>query len=412
MTAGLDAYAPFVGRATIEELRLLGERLRGRRVQHINSTAVGGGVAEILNRLVPLLLELGINTRWDVIRGGDEFYAVTKAIHNALHGQPVTLSEHDVAVYRETTEQNLRNLALSDDIVFIHDPQPAGLIAGRAPGSHWIWRCHIDLSAPVPSVWEFLRPTVERYDAAVFSAPQFSRTLPIDQVLIAPSIDPLADKNRELDARTIESIVTSLGLDPERPLVTQVSRFDRLKDPLGVIEAYRLAKKYNDCQLLLVGGSATDDPEGQAVLTECRDRAADDRDIHVVELPPTANIEINAVQRASTVLLQKSLREGFGLTVAEALWKAKPVIAGAVGGIPLQITHKYSGVLTHTIEGTAFWIKQLLNAPDFARHLGENGREHVRHNFLLTRHLRDYMLLFLYLGHLGQSVIKLDGEAP
>ena len=412
MTAGLDAYAPFVGRATIEELRLLGERLRGRRVQHINSTAVGGGVAEILNRLVPLLLELGINTRWDVIRGGDEFYAVTKAIHNALHGQPVTLSEHDVAVYRETTEQNLRTLALSDDIVFIHDPQPAGLIAGRAPGSHWIWRCHIDLSAPVPSVWEFLRPTVERYDAAVFSAPQFSRTLRIDQVLIAPSIDPLADKNRELDARTIESIVTSLGLDPGRPLVTQVSRFDRLKDPLGVIEAYRLAKKYNDCQLLLVGGSATDDPEGQAVLTECRDRAADDRDIHVVELPPTANIEINAVQRASTVLLQKSLREGFGLTVAEALWKAKPVIAGAVGGIPLQITHKYSGVLTHTIEGTAFWIKQLLNAPDFARHLGENGREHVRHNFLLTRHLRDYMLLFLYLGHLGQSVIKLDGEAP
>jgi trehalose synthase len=412
MTAGLDAYAPFVGRATIEELRLLGERLRGRRVQHINSTAVGGGVAEILNRLVPLLLELGINTRWDVIRGGDEFYAVTKAIHNALHGQPVTLSEHDVAVYRETTEQNLRTLALSDDIVFIHDPQPAGLIAGRAPGSHWIWRCHIDLSAPVPSVWEFLRPTVERYDAAVFSAPQFSRTLPIDQVLIAPSIDPLADKNRELDARTIESIVTSLGLDPERPLVTQVSRFDRLKDPLGVIEAYRLAKKYNDCQLLLVGGSATDDPEGQAVLTECRDRAADDRDIHVVELPPTANIEINAVQRASTVLVQKSLREGFGLTVAEALWKAKPVIAGAVGGIPLQITHKYSGVLTHTIEGTAYWIKQLLNAPEFARHLGENGREHVRHNFLLTRHLRDYMLLFLYLGHLGQSVIKLDGEAP
>ena len=408
MTAGLDAYAPFVGRATIEELRLLGERLRGRRVQHINSTAVGGGVAEILNRLVPLLLELGINTRWDVIRGGDEFYAVTKAIHNALHGQPVTLSEHDVAVYRETTEQNLRTLALSDDIVFIHDPQPAGLIAGRAPGSHWIWRCHIDLSAPVPSVWEFLRPTVERYDAAVFSAPQFSRTLPIDQVLIAPSIDPLADKNRELDARTIESIVTSLGLDPGRPLVTQVSRFDRLKDPLGVIEAYRLAKKYNDCQLLLVGGSATDDPEGQAVLTECRDRAADDRDIHVVELPPTANIEINAVQRASTVLLQKSLREGFGLTVAEALWKAKPVIAGAVGGIPLQITHKYSGVLTHTIEGTAYWIKQLLNAPDFARHLGENGREHVRHNFLLTRHLRDYMLLFLYLGHLGQSVITLD----
>jgi trehalose synthase len=408
MTAGLDAYAPFVGHATIDELRLLGDRLRGRKVQNINSTAVGGGVAEILNRLIPLLHEVGVDARWDVIRGGDEFFAVTKTIHNALHGQPVTLTPHDVAVFRETTEQNLASLALCDDIVFIHDPQPAGLIERRVPGQHWIWRCHIDLSAPSPTVWEFLRPWVERYDAAVFSAPQFSRTLPIDQVLIAPSIDPLADKNRELDAKTIESVVAGLGIDPSRPLVTQVSRFDRLKDPVGVIEAYLLAKKYNDCQLLLVGGSATDDPEGAQVLAECRERAAGERDIHVVELPPTANIEINALQRASTVILQKSLREGFGLTVSEALWKGKPVIAGAVGGIPLQITHRYSGILTHTIDGTAYWIKQLLNAPDFAQRLGENGREHVRQNFLLTRHLRDYMLLFLYLDHLGESLIPLD----
>jgi len=410
VTRGLDAYAPFVGPATIEELRLLGERLRGRHVQNINSTAVGGGVAEILNRLIPLLREVGIDAHWDVIRGGDEFFAVTKTIHNGLHGQPATLSEPDIAVFRETTEENLRNLALSDDIVFVHDPQPIGLIERRTPGSRWIWRCHIDLSAPSPPVWEFLRPWVERYDAAVFSAPQFSRALPIDQVLIAPSIDPLADKNRELDARTVESVVTGLGIDPSRPLVTQVSRFDRLKDPLGVIEAYRLAKKYNDCQLLLVGGSASDDPEGNQVLAECRERASGDPDIHVIELPPTANIEINALQRASTVVLQKSLREGFGLTVSEALWKGKPVIAGAVGGIPLQVTHRYSGILTHTVEGTAYWIKQLLNAPEFARRLGENGREHVRQNFLLTRHLRDYMLLFLYLGHLGESLIALDGR--
>jgi trehalose synthase len=408
MTAGLDAYAPFVGHATIDEVRLLGDRLRGRKVQNINSTAVGGGVAEILNRLIPLLHEVGVDARWDVIRGGEEFFAVTKTIHNALHGQPVTLTPRDIAVFRETTEQNLASLELSDDIVFVHDPQPAGLIERRARGSRWIWRCHIDLSAPSPAVWEFLRPWVERYDAAVFSAPQFSRTLPIDQVLIAPSIDPLADKNRELDARTVESVVTGLGIDPSRPLVTQVSRFDRLKDPVGVIEAYLLARKYNDCQLLLVGGSATDDPEGAQVLTECRERAAGDPDIHVVELPPTANIEINALQRASTVILQKSLREGFGLTVSEALWKGKPVIAGAVGGIPLQITHRYSGILTHTIDGTAYWIKQLLNAPDFAQRLGENGREHVRQNFLLTRHLRDYMLLFLYLDHLGESLIPLD----
>jgi trehalose synthase len=404
---GLDAYAPFVGQATIDDLRLIGERLRGRKVQNINSTAVGGGVAEILNRLIPLLREVGVDARWDVIRGGDDFFAVTKTIHNALHGQPVALTEQDVAVFRETTVQNLRTLPLCDDIVFIHDPQPAGLIEGRPRGSRWIWRCHIDLSAPSAAVWDFLRPWVERYEAAVFSAPQFSRSLPIDQILIAPSIDPLADKNRELDAHTVESVVTGLGLDPSRPLVTQVSRFDRLKDPLGVIDAYRLARKYNDCQLLLVGGSATDDPEGSQVLAECRERAAGDPDIHVVELPPTANIEINALQRASTVIIQKSLREGFGLTVSEALWKGKPVIAGAVGGIPLQITHRYSGILTHTIEGTGYWIKQLLNAPDFAKRLGENGREHVRHNFLLTRHLRDYMLLFLYLAHLGESLIPL-----
>jgi trehalose synthase len=410
MTGGLDAYAPFVGTGTIDEIRLLGERLRGRRVQNINSTAVGGGVAEILNRLLPLLREVGVDATWDVMRGGDEFYAVTKAIHNGLHGESVTLSERDCEVFRETTEQNLRTLQLSDDIVFIHDPQPAGFIQRRARGSRWIWRCHIDLSGPTPGVWEFVRGWVERYDAAVFSAPQFSPSLPLDQVLISPSIDPLADKNRELDARTVESVITGLGIDPSRPLVTQVSRFDRLKDPLGVIDAFRLARKYNDAQLLLVGGSASDDPEGLQVLAECRERAANDPDIHVVELPPTANVEINAIQRASTVILQKSLREGFGLTISEALWKGKPVIAGAVGGIPLQVTHKYSGILTHTVEGTAYWIKQLLNAPDFARRLGENGREHVRQNFLLTRHLRDYMLLFLYLGHPGQSLIALDGR--
>jgi trehalose synthase len=405
MSAALDAYAPFVGAATIDELRLLGDRLCGRRVQNINSTAVGGGVAEILNRMIPLLTELGVDARWDVIRGGEAFYGVTKSIHNALHGAPITLGEQDVAVFLEAQEMNRRQLELSSDIVFIHDPQPIGLISARAPGSKWIWRCHVDVSAPAASVWDFLRPWIQRYDTAVFSAPQFSQTLTIPQMLVAPSIDPLADKNRELDPHLIESVVTGLGIDPARPLVTQVSRFDRLKDPLGVIEAYKLARKYNDCQLLLVGGSATDDPEGAQVLAECRERAAGDPDIHVVELPPTANVEINAIQRASTVILQKSLREGFGLTVSEALWKGKPVIAGAVGGIPLQVTHRYSGILTHTVEGTAYWLKQLLNAPEFAQRLGANGREHVRQNFLLTRHLRDYMLIFLSLDHPGENLI-------
>jgi trehalose synthase len=408
MTATLDAYAPFVGAGTIEELRLLGERLSGRVVQQINSTAVGGGVAEILNRMVPLLREVGLDARWDVIHGGEAFFGVTKKLHNALHGVAPALTPEEEEVFAETTAENLRTLDLSDDLVFVHDPQPVQLIRARRPGSRWMWRCHIDLSAPAPGAWEFLRPWVEGYQAAVFSAPQFARTLSIDQVLISPSIDPLSDKNRDLDAATIASVVARLGLDPSRPLITQVSRFDRLKDPLGVIEAYRLVRRYNDCQLLLVGGSATDDPEGSQVLADCRERAAHDPDIHVVELPPTANLEINALQRASTVVLQKSLREGFGLTVSEALWKGKPVIAGAVGGIPLQITHKYSGILTHTVEGAAYWIKQLLNAPEFARRLGENGREHVRSNFLLTRHLRDYLLLFISFAHSGDSLIRLS----
>jgi trehalose synthase len=407
VTPALEAYAPFVGVGTIDDLRLLGKHLSGRTVQNINSTAVGGGVAEILNRLLPLLRELGVDARWDVMRGGDAFFAVTKKLHNALHGQPLPITPHDVEIFRQTTHDNLRTLDLSDDFVFIHDPQPVQLVAAAKARSRWVWRCHIDLSAPHPQAWEFLHPWVGRYRAAVFSAPQFARTLAIDQVLIAPSIDPLADKNRDLEPAAIEAVVRGLGVDPDRPLVTQVSRFDRLKDPLGVIEAYRLVRRHDDCQLLLVGGTASDDPEGAQVVAECRERAAGDPDIHVVELPPTADVEINALQRASTVILQKSLREGFGLTVAEALWKAKPVIAGAVGGIPLQITHKYSGILTHTIEGAAYWIKQLLNAPEFARRLAENGREHVRWNFLLTRHLRDYLLLFLSLDHPGKSLISL-----
>ena len=403
----LDAYVPFVGQATIDELRALGDRLRGRAIQHVNSTAVGGGVAEILHRLIPLTRELGIDTRWDVVRGGEEFFALTKRLHNGLHGAPGTFGEGDHAVFRETTDENLASLELGDDVVFIHDPQPLGLIEGLRHPSRSVWRCHIDVSAPAPEAWEFIRPWVERYGAAIFSAPQFARDLRMDQFLVAPSIDPLSDKNRELEPEVVREIAIRYGLDPSRPIVTQISRFDRLKDPLGVIEAFRSARRYNDCQLLLAGGGASDDPEGHAVLAECRERAADDPDVHVLELPPTANLEINALQRASTVIVQKSLREGFGLTVTEALWKGKPVIATATGGIPLQIAHKYSGILTHSVEGTAYWLKQLLNAPDYARWLATNGREHVRHNFLLIRHLREYLLLVVALDHPGETLIRL-----
>ncbi len=405
----LDGFEEFVGRGTLDELRLFGARLQGRRIVTVNSTAVGGGVAEILNRLVPLSHELGIDMRWEVIKGGEDFFGVTKRIHNALHGKTETFTAHDREIFRETTQRNLTDMDLDADIVFIHDPQPAGLVEARtARRGRWVWRCHIDVSAPQADVWEFLAGYVSRYDASVFSAPQFSQDLDLPEVMIAPSIDPLSDKNRELTESEIDAVFERLKIPRDKPIVTQVSRFDRLKDPVGVIAAFRLAQKYNECRLVLAGGGAADDPEGNEVLRAVHEAANGDPDIHVLELPPTANIEINAIQRGSTVILQKSLKEGFGLTVSEALWKAKPVIAGAVGGIPLQVTHKFSGILTHTIDGTGFWIKQLLNAPEFARRLGENGREHVRTNFLLTRHLRDYLLLFLFLDHPDERVIHLS----
>ena len=404
----LEEYRSIVGTDTLEELYLLARHLKGKSVLHINSTAVGGGVAEILSRMVPLLCELDIETSWEVIKGGESFYAVTKKFHNALHGDPEEVMPKDYQVYEDTLDQNLSQMKLDSDIVFIHDPQPAALVKKRRElKNHWIWRCHIDLSQPQPQVWDFLKPYVERYDACVFSAPGFAQTLSIPQILISPSIDPLSDKNRELGREEIKAILDRLHIPMDKPLVTQVSRFDRLKDPLGVIEAFQKVKPYVEARLFLVGGSAEDDPEGAQVLSEVRERAHDDPDIIVLCLPPTSHLEINAVQRASSVILQKSLREGFGLTVTEALWKGKPVIASAVGGLPLQITHQYSGILTHSIDGTAYWLRRLLNEPEYAKRLGENGKEHVRQNFLLTRHLRDYLLLFLSLYHPQSDFIHL-----
>lgn len=400
--ARVDGYAPIVGQSVIDDLHLLGDRLKGKVIQNINSTAVGGGVAEILNRMVPLLQDLGVDAHWNVIKGGEHFFAVTKKFHNALHGQAEDLDDRDLEQFRETSAMNAREMKIYGDIVFVHDPQPVALIE-RKDGNRWIWRCHIDVSRPDRKVWSFLRDYIVNYDASVFSAPGFARQLPIRQFLISPSIDPLSDKNRELDDEAVRAVLAKYGIDPARPIVTQISRFDRLKDPVGVIEAYVQVKRYQDCQLVLAGGAATDDPEGLEVLAEVKERARLDSDIHVLLLPQN-DTEINALQRGSTVIVQKSLREGFGLTVAEALWKAKPVVASNVGGIPLQITHKYSGLLCHSVAGAAFAIKQLLSNPDYARRLGENGREHIRNGFLVTRHVRDYLLLFLSLYHPGDIV--------
>jgi trehalose synthase len=400
----IDDYIPIVGQATVDELGLLADRLRGKAIQNINSTAVGGGVAEIFSRMIPLLNQLGVSAAWDVIKGDEKFFAITKKFHNGLHGVPVEIDAGEYAHFLDVNRYNAEQIRFGD-IVFVHDPQPIALVEKRsAIGKNWLWRCHIDFSRPDPKIWEFLRQFIPRYDAAVFSAPAFSQKLPIPQVLIAPSIDPLSDKNKELDEPTIDAVFARFGIDRSRPVVTQISRFDYLKDPVGVIKAYKLAKERVDMQLVVAGGGATDDPEGPIIMEEVRREAEKDEDIFVLFLPPASDIEINALQRGSTIILQKSLKEGFGLTVSEALWKGKPTIAGAVGGIPLQIAHKYSGILTHSIEGTAQWIKQLIGAPEFARQLGVNGREHIRNNFLITRHIKDYLLLFLSLFNEGDVV--------
>ena len=409
MEITLQDYQEVVGPGVIEELRVLAERVRDRRMQHINSTSVGGGVAEILTRMMPLLRELGVSATWDVIKGDQAFFNVTKAFHNALHGKAEEITAEMYQIFRSTTEMNLAGVNLSGDVIFIHDPQPAGLIQRKKEAPRgWVWRCHIDVSTPQPAVWNFLRPYIEQYDAAIFSMPDFAQQLPQPQFRIAPSIDPLSDKNRPLDGKAVESVFKKYHVDPDVPLLTQISRFDRLKDPLGVIAAYRMVRRRHKCQLVLAGGGAPDDPEGEQVLHEVQQAAADDPDIHVLLLPPFSDLEINALVRGSTVVMQKSIREGFGLTVSEALWKKKPVIGSAVGGIKLQVIDGVTGFLVHSIEGAANRVTQLLSDRKLCERMGENGFAHVKQNFLVTRQVKDYLLTMLALEHPRESVVHLN----
>ena len=391
----LDDYEPIIGRAELGEIRYLTAALKGKTVKMVNSTAVGGGVAEMLNRIVPLLAELEVATHWDVITGGNDFFEITKAFHNALHGGKYDLSRQAQEVFLATNAQNRQRLSFDEDVIVIHDPQPIALVCSKKdhPG-RWVWRCHIDLSNPNPDVWGFLRPMVEQYDASIFSSPIFARQLAIPQYLLYPCIDPLSEKNKELDESYIQKVCDDFGIDRSRPIVTQISRFDRLKDPVGVIQAYKMARNYVDCQLVLAGGGASDDPEGAVVLQEVMEAAADDQDIIILNLPPWSALEINALQRASTLVIQKSIKEGFGLTVTEALWKSKPTIAAAVGGISTQVIHKLTGVLVYSVEGCAYQIRYLLTHPEFAKQLGENGHEHVKENLLITTNVKRWALLF------------------
>jgi trehalose synthase len=396
----LDRYEEVVGHREIERLRHLAAGFAGKRIVHVNSTKTGGGVAEILGWMTPMMQELGIDARWEVITGPPEFFKFTKTLHNGLQGLPVTLKPRDLNLHLEVNRENARRLNLEADIVLVHDPQPIYLPRFTAPGKvgRWIWRCHVDASRPARDVWKHLEAAIPHYAATVFSMAAFTRPLPCPMFVVPPSIDPLSDKNCALpEAERLETLAR-LDVDPERPLLLQVSRFDRFKDPLGVIEAYRLLKpSYSELQLALAGGTADDDPEGDDVLRDVMDSAGRDENIKVLLLPPDAHRAINALQRSAVVVLQKSLREGFGLTVTEALWKAKPVIGGAVGGITLQVHDYQTGFLVHSPEGAAYRVRYLLRYADKRRQMGQTGHEFVREHFLMTRHLRDYLTMLVTL---------------
>ncbi|MFA7536581.1 MAG: glycosyltransferase [Desulfuromonadales bacterium] len=406
----IDEYEAVAGRGSIEHLRQLAAPLKGARVVHVNSTREGGGVAEILQKLVPFKQALGLDARWEVIAGDRIFYACTKKLHNGLQGEAVAVGDEELRVYEDANAanaENLRSLLEEADFVFIHDPQPAALLAQcpRRRGK-WVWRCHIDASRPHPPIWNYLRKWVMPYDASIFSLPEFSQALPHPQYIIAPSIDPLSEKNRDLPAAEVGELDPRFGFDSNLPLVLQVSRYDRFKDPLGVIEACRMARKLVPLQLVLAGGGAADDPEGDAVLREVQVATAGDPHIHVLLLPNSAHRTINALQRRADIVLQKSLREGFGLTVTEALWKGKPVIGGDTGGIRLQVFDHYTGFLVRTPDGAALRIRYLLHREDLRRQMGERARRFIWENYLLTRHLREYLTLMLGLLHGHQERLE------
>ncbi|MCE9673025.1 glycosyltransferase [Myxococcus stipitatus] len=397
----LAMYRGVAPDAQLDELLHLAERLRGARCMHINATPYGGGVSEVLRSLVPLYNDVGIATDWKLIHGDESFFQVTKRVHNGLQGAPGALTESEKAIYLANAQLNARRLVSDSedyDFIFVHDPQPAILAAvSGLRDARWIWRCHIDTSHPNPSYWEFLAPYLREYDAAIFTLPEFiPPSLPIREVRVhAPAIDPLSPKNHPLPRQLARDVLEWVGVRTHRPLVCQVGRFDRWKDPMGVVHAYQRVRPHiPDLQLALVGSLAFDDPEGWSVYEEVREATAHDGLIHVLtNLVGVGNIEVNALQALSDVVVQKSLREGFGLVVSEALWKGTPVVGGRAGGIPLQLPDGIGGVLVDTVEECAEALLRLLRMPEEARLLGERGRENVRQQFLMPRLLLDHLRL-------------------
>jgi len=403
----LDDYATVVEPGTVERIRALAEPLRGARILHLNATAYGGGVAELLSTHVPLLQDLEIQAEWQVLHGSDEFFAVTKTVHNALQGADVDWTTPMERIYLERVLDNALQLEGEWDFVVIHDPQPIAMreyarSRGVAPEStKWIWRCHIDLTDANERVFEFFRPFIEQYDASVWTMPQFvPSSLKMDHIIFAPPcIDPLSVKNLDLPLPFVDEIVKQYGVRVRDPLVVQVSRFDPWKDPIGVIEAYRIVKEeFPELQLVLAGSMATDDPEGFHYWELANEARAGDNDVHLLSnIQQIGNVQINAFQRAAEVIMQKSLREGFGLTVSEGFWKGRPVIGGRCGGIVLQIEDGVNGYLVDDVDTAAKRVGDLIRDPERADEMGAAGREHVRKEFLSTRELEDWLRMFLEL---------------
>jgi trehalose synthase len=397
----LTDYTHVVGKDLTEQIRQLAEPLKGKRVLHVSATAFGGGVSEILYTLVPLMRDVGVDAHWHVIFGKEEFYNATKLLHNSLQGAEETLSDEQWQIFDEINQINAEGLQGEWDVVIVHDPQPIGLLRGaKAKGDKWIWRCHIDLSTPNPAPIARLLPMIEEYDASVWHMEQY---VPADMGrhreavrICPPAIDPLSPKNMAFSPEDAAFVCRQFGIDVDRPLITQVSRFDPWKDPIGVIDAYRqVTEQVPEAQLAMVGSMATDDPEGMEYFQKTFEYADGDEDIKILSnLNNVGAIEVNAFQSQSDICLQKSIREGFGLTVTEALWKGRPTVAGNVGGIPLQIEDGVSGYLVNSPQECAERCLEILRDPELGKKLGREGKEHARREFLTPRLLRDWLQLF------------------
>lgn len=391
----LKDYRKIVGNEIIDEIIDEAKPLQGKYVAHVNSTYYGGGVAEILDSLVYLMNEVGIQAGWRLLKGSDDFFRITKLFHNGCQGAEVKLSREIKKLYEETNHRNSRFMHLErSDALIIHDPQALPLINFYKKNQPWIWRCHIDITSPNPILWRYLKGFIRKYDAMIVSDPAYKKKdIKIPQHIILPSIDPMHEKNRKVSTEQAGKILAPLGINSKKPIISQISRYDYWKDPLGVVEAFKKAKKKVDCQLVMLGNYATDDPEGYEMYRKVQKKTAGIKDIKILVNVENNNLVVNALQTASDVVLQKSIREGFALTVSEALWKGTPVIGGRAGGIPNQIVEGKNGYLVDNVSQCAHRIVDLLKDDKKRKEMGKFGHEYVRKNFLITRHLLDYIKL-------------------